>query len=479
MARYITPTIAYVNADPHIGYALELIQSDTLARLWRLEGEDVFFNTGADEHGQKIFEAAQKNGQDVQAYVDHYADELRKLKDALDLSPDNFIRTTSPEHKAAAQEMWRICDAAGDIYKKSYTGLYCVGCELYKNEKDLNEDGFCLIHPSLKPQTLSEENYFFRFSKYQDALLSYLDRPDVLIPDWRREEARNFIEGGLEDFSISREKARLSWGVPVPGDDSQVMYVWFDALTDYLSTLGWPEDAEGKFEKFWQNGRTVQVAGKDQVRFQSLMWQAMLMSAGIQNTDQIFYHGFITSGGQRMSKSLGNVISPYELVEKYGTDATRYLLLRHVHATDDSDVTWEKLDEWYTANLVNGLGNLVARVMKLAEEHLSQPVELAKEDTALEQGFVGLLDRFAFNEAMDLVWEHVGKGDEFMTSREPYKKIKNPETVEEARSDIEKLVTHLAKIAVHLTPIMPRTSEAIIESIRTNTKPDNLFPRLP
>ena len=363
MNRYITTTLPYVNAEPHIGNAVEMVQADALARTWRLQNDDVFFTTGTDEHGQKIFEAAQKTERNVQEYVDEYAGKVAQLKELLDLSNDVFIRTTDAHHVKAAQEMWKRCDEAGDIYKKSYTGLYCVGCEEYKNERELDAEGRCLLHPSLTLQTITEENYFFKFSKYADALLEYLARPSSVIPEWRRDEARKFVEAGLHDFSISREKEKLSWGVPVPGDDTQVMYVWFDALTNYISTLGWPEDAEGNFEKFWNNAETVQVAGKDQVRFQSLMWQAMLMSAQIKNTDKIFYHGFINSGGQRMSKSLGNVISPYELVKKYGTDATRYLLLRHVHPVDDSDVTWERLDEWYTANLVNGLGNLVARVM--------------------------------------------------------------------------------------------------------------------
>jgi methionyl-tRNA synthetase len=257
------------------------------------------------------------------------------------------------------------------------------------------------------------------------------------------------------------------------------MYVWFDALTDYISTLGWPEDTEGKFKKFWAGGHTLQMAGKDQVRFQSLMWQAMLFSAGIKNTDQVFYHGFITSGGQKMSKSLGNVINPYELVEKYGTEATRYLLLRHVHPVEDSDVTWERLDEWYLANLVNGIGNLVARVMKLAEDNLPGQVALGDDDTAIEPAFTQLVNEFKFNEAMDLIWEHISKGDEYMTANEPYKKVKEESTKASGIADIEKLVCHIAKIAAHLAPVMPATSEAILTAVKENKKPENLFPRLP
>lgn len=477
MAKYLTTTLPYVNADPHIGFATEILQADALARFWRLNGEEVFFNTGTDEHGQKIYETAEKAGKGVQEYVDHYAEEFKKLDQALGLSEHAFIRTTNKHHVVAAQEMWRRCKEAGDIEKRTYTGMYCVGCEMFKNEKDLSPDGFCLIHTNLKPQIISEENYFFKFSNYQKQLQEYLSREDSIIPSWRREEALAFVNAGLEDFSISREKARLSWGIPVPDDDSQVMYVWFDALSNYISTLGWPNPG-GDFEKFWENGTVVQMAGKDQVRFQSLMWQAMLMSAKIKNTDTVFYHGFITSGGQKMSKSLGNVINPYELVAKYGTEATRYLLLRHVHPTEDSDVTWEKLDEWYTANLVNGLGNLVARVMTLAETHLRESVQISSEDTNIESVFTDKINHFAFNEAMDVVFEHVGKGDEYMTTYEPYKKIKNPETEEVARADIEKLVRHLAKVAMHLAPLMPKTAEAMLGAVRENKKPENLFPRL-
>jgi len=479
MARYITTTLPYVNAEPHIGFALEIVQADAVARAHRLQGEEVFFSTGTDEHGQKIFEAAEKAGQSVEEYVDHFVARVESLKEPLALSVDGFIRTTATSHIEAAQEMWRRCEAAGDIYKKSYSGLYCVGCEAYKTEKDLDETGHCLVHPSLTLETLTEENYFFRFSKYQGALLSYLSNKHSVIPDWRREEAISFVQSGLEDFSISRESSRLSWGVPVPGDDTQVMYVWFDALTSYISTLGWPEDKGALFKKFWTNGHTLQMAGKDQVRFQSLMWQAMLFSAGLKNTDQVFYHGFINSGGQRMSKSLGNVISPYDLVEKYGTDAARYILLRHVHPTEDTDITWDRLDEWYTANMVNGLGNLVARVMKLSEEYLS-PVELSTDDTMPERLFMDHLESFRFNDAMDHLFEHIARGDQFMTDHEPYKKIKSddPEVQESARADIERLVRHIAKIAAHLSPVLPSTSVAILTAIKENKKPENLFPRL-
>ncbi|MCX6787444.1 MAG: methionine--tRNA ligase [Candidatus Kaiserbacteria bacterium] len=475
-ARYLTTTIPYVNAEPHIGFALELVQADALARARRLAGDEVFFSTGADEHGQKIYDAAKKAGQEPQAYADHYAAEVQKLKDALHLSTDAFIRTTDPAHIKAAQEMWHRCATKGDIYKKAYTGLYCVGCELFKTEKELI-DGKCPLHPNLTPEKISEENYFFRFSKYQKELLAYLEHPEVITPDWRRAEAIAFVKGGLEDFSISREKKRFSWGIPIPDDDSQIMYVWFDALTNYLSTLGWPEDAGGNFKKFWEEGTTLQVAGKDQVRFQSLMWQAMLMSADIKNTDRVFYHGFITSGGQKMSKSLGNVISPFDVVQKYGTDAIRYMLLRHVHPTEDSDVTWERLDEWYTANLTNGLGNLVARVMKLAEDNQVVSIDVhSNRRTSLESNVVNAVSNFEFNEAMNHIWSAIQRLDRKITEEEPYKLVKTDLVL--GKVAIQFLVNEIREIAKALMFFMPHTSEKILVAIRENKKPDNLFPRL-
>jgi methionyl-tRNA synthetase len=478
--RYLTTTLPYVNSDPHIGFALELVQSDALVRFWRSQGDEVFFNTGTDEHAQKIYEAAQKAGKPIQEYVDHYANEFKQLKELLGLVDDlKFIRTTEVHHIAAAQEMWKRCEKKGDIYKKSYTGLYCVGCEAFKTGREL-ENGRCTIHPNLEPKEITEENYFFRLSNYQKKLEDYLNQSAVVVPEWRRNEALNFVKEGLEDVSISRQKKSDSsdhwshWGIPVPGDDSQVMYVWFDALTNYISTLGWPDEG-GDFKKFWVEGQRLQMAGKDQVRFQSIMWQAMLMSADIKNTDQVFYHGFINSGGQKMSKSLGNVISPYDLVKKYGTEATRYLLLRHVHSTEDTDVTWERLDEWYTAGLTNGVGNLVARVMKLCEDNLDAPI-------AEPEGLQGVkelkktLGEFSFNQALELVFSLITIADERITRDEPFKVVKSDP--EKGKAMLAGLAAEVWNVGCLLEPFMPDTSKKILDAIKENKKPENLFPRL-
>ncbi len=460
---YITTTLPYVNAEPHIGFALEIIQADVLARYFRekLGAENVFFSTGSDEHGQKIFEAAQKEGKDTQEYVDFYAGKFEELKKALNLSYDTFVRTTDEHHVVAAQEMWRRCEQSGDIYEKEFEGLYCVGCERYLTERDLVE-GKCAIHLTA-PQLLKEKNWFFRFSKYQDKILDYLGNPQSILPDWRREEAINFVKEGLEDFSISREKARLAWGIPVPGDDTQVMYVWFDALTNYISTLGWPEG--GNFEKFWHEGHTLQLAGKDQVRFQSLMWQAMLFSAGIKNTDQVFYHGFINSGGQKMSKSLGNVVKPFEIVEKYGTDALRYFLCREISTFEDTDFTLKRMQEAYNGNLANGLGNLTSRIMKLAETILPSPVSV--KHSVLDNSY---LEKFEIQKAINQIWEKIGELDREIQEKKPWES--------KDHGVISGLVEKLSHIAISLTPFMPETSAKIIQAIADNKLSTSLFPRI-
>lgn len=473
-ARYLTTTLPYVNADPHVGFALELVEADTLARYWRLMGHEVFFNTGTDEHGQKIAQKADEKGESRQAYVDHYAQEFSKLKDALSLSNDAFIRTTDEKHIKAAQAIWQKCAERGDIYKKTYTGLYCVGCELFYKENELDENHCCLIHKT-PAEAVEEENYFFKLSNYQQPLIELLSDKDRTFPDWQRQWALEFVKGGLEDLSISRQKSRMDWGIPVPGDDEHVMYVWFDALTNYISTLGWPEDKDGHYQKFWVDGTSLQLAGKDQVRFQSIIFQAMLLSAGEPTTDLIVYHGFINSGGQKMSKSLGNVISPYELVEKYGTDATRYILLRHVHPTEDSDLTWEKMDEYYTANLVNGLGNLTARIMKMAETHLAGPVDIGTYN--YNEGVLNDLSTYNFQSVITELWEYIGHIDALIQIEQPFKVVK--EDKQKGIMLIETLVKKLSTIALDLQPFMPETSTTISAAVCANKKPDNLFNRLP
>ena len=473
---YLTTTLPYVNADPHLGFALELVQADILARYHDILGDEIFFNTGTDEHGVKIYRKAKEEGKEPQAYVDEYAAKFKQLKGKLDLYPDlHFVRTTDVHHKAAAQEFWRRCKANGDIYKKNYKVKYCVGCELEKTDSEL-VDGKCPTHPSLTIEVIEEENYFFKFSDYQKPLLAmYTERPDFVVPDFRFNEIRRFVETGLEDFSISRLKEKMPWGIAVPDDPDHVMYVWFDALINYISTLGWPENEE-KFGKFWgtaENPNAIQMAGKDQIRQQAAMWQAMLMSAGLPPTKQIVIHGFITVGGEKMSKSVGNVIDPLAIIDEYGADALRYYLARHTHPFEDSDFTMEKFKDAYNADLANGLGNLASRIMQLAETSLPEPVNV--KAVPLPQEFTSALDSYDFNAAFDYVWGRIQSLDRRISETEPFKVVKVD--AEKGKKLIGELVTELAAIDQMLEPLIPSTSGAIITAILANKKPDNLFPR--
>ena len=475
---YITTTLAYVNADPHIGFAAEVIRADCLARWVRQQGKEVFFNTGTDEHGLKIYRKAEERKMDPQKYVDKYAAKFDDLKEALNLSYNSFIRTTDEHHKKAAQEFWRRCEANGDIYKKNYQVKYCVGCELEKTESEL-VDGECPYHPGQALETIDEENYFFRWSKYGDKLLKfYEENPDFIVPAHRLNEMRNFIKSGLQDFSISRLKSKMPWGVPVPGDKEHVMYVWFDALVNYIDALDWPEN-EKKFNDFWgdvENRNALQVAGKDNLRQQTAMWQAMLMSAGLPLSKQILIFGFITSDGQKMSKSVGNVVNPYDLVEKYGTDATRYYLLAELTPFEDSDYTEEKFRTKYQADLANGLGNLVARVSNLLEKNkIELNLNLGTDEILIDQ--VALeLEKYRFDEALNVLWRKLKEMDEYITLKAPWKMAdKN-----EIKKVLKITAQNILNVASLLVPFLPETAEKIIKQFTEKQikKGESLFPRL-
>ena len=483
---YLTTTLPYVNADPHIGFALEIVHADVIARFQRMLGKEVIFNTGTDEHGSKIYRKAQEAGMEVQSYVDMYAMKFDKLKEILNLSYTNFTRTTDPGHKKAAQDFWKKCLESGDIYKKYYQIKYCVGCELEKTDSEL-VDGKCPLHPNLEVELIDEENYFFRFSNYERPLLEFYHKyKDFVVPEFRFKEIKLFVSAGLQDFSISRLSEKMPWGVPVPGDDTQVMYVWFDALINYISTLGWPDSEDLK--KFWgtvDHPNGVQFAGKDNLRQQSAMWQAMLMSAGLPNSRHIVIHGFITAEGQKMSKSLGNVVDPFELVGKYGTDALRYWLCREMSTFEDGDFTMERFKESYNAALANGIGNLTARILKMAENaELSVADELTGFDVmgllGKHEAYVKALESFHIKDAADHVWLEIAKLDAYIQKHEPFKAIKVAETTEKAREDIKFLLRMLHEVTILLEPFLPQTAASIQANLLAEKifKPDALFNRI-
>ncbi len=479
---YITTTLPYVNSDPHVGFAMEIIRADSIARYKALEGYEVFFNTGTDEHGQKLLNDAQKIGKDVFAYVSEYAQKFRDLVPLLGILEDiKFIRTTDEHHEKAAQELWKRVDNAGFIYKKPYQTKYCVGCELEKTDSEL-VDGKCPVHPNKEIEIIDEENYFFAFSKCAPLLERfYQENPNFVIPDFRFNEAKAFLSRGLEDFSISRLKSKMSWGVPVPEDEEHVMYVWFDALTNYISTLGWPEDNEN-FEKFWKNGTPVQYCGKDNLRQQSMMWQGMLLAANLPTSSHIIVNGFINSGGQKMSKSLGNVISPFDIISIFAgvagdlsSDVLRYYLLRHMNSFEDSDMTMDSINEAYQANLSNGLGNLVSRIMTLAETHLEEFDVLP--NTLHQEQIQKAIDNFDIQKAMNHIWDRIGEIDQKIQITKPFVVVK--EDLDAGKNIIKDLVGDLYGIAITLAPFMPKTSETIISLIRDNKKPEKpLFLRI-
>ena len=471
---YLTTTLPYVNAPLHMGHALEFVRADTIARYKKLAGYDVFFNTGTDEHGMKIYEKAVEQGISPKEFTDQGFEIFKEQLKMFGLSEDiHFVRTTDTHHEMAAQEFWKKVLNNGYIYKKSYQAKYCVGCESEKTDSELVNDE-CPIHPGRKLELISEENYFFKFSEFGDKLLAfYKKNPNFVIPDFRLNEMKNFINGGLQDFSISRLKSKMPWGIEVPDDSEHVMYVWFDALVNYISTLGWPDNLEN-FEKYWVNGNPTQYCGKDNTRFQAVMWQAMLIAADVSNSHQIVVNGFITAeGGVRMSKSLGNGVDPKDIVNEYGTDALRYFLLREVGSFEDSPFTLERFKNAYNSGLANGLGNLVSRAMNMAVSYDVDISGVEKDSTIL--GFPAVVDamkNFDLNQAIAHPFFSVTQLDKLIQEEQPFKKIKIESESEHAKKVIFTVINGLWKIAVQLEPFMPETSKKIQELIKENKKPE-------
>jgi len=485
---YITTTLPYVNAEPHIGFAMEIIRGDVIARYKKALGFDVFFNTGTDEHGLKLYESAKSRGMDIMDFLNEVSTTYKNLLKELNISEDiHFIRTTDEHHKTSAQALWKKVLDNGFIYKKNYQTKYCVGCEETKTDSELI-DGKCPLHPNREIETIDEENYFFRLSTLGDKLLALFEtNPRIVIPDTRLNEMKEFVKRGLEDFSISRVKTKMPWGINVPDDENQVMYVWFDALTNYISTLGWPEnegDKDGRegngvgdFNKYWVNGTPVQYCGKDNTRFQAITWQAMLLAADLPNTHSIIINGWITGeGGVKMSKSLGNTINPNEVVKEFGEDALRFFVTKELQPFEDSPFEINKFKEVYNAHLANGVGNLVSRMMKMAT---SYEAKLTEEDIKNARLTVDILNgkenKYVEEYRLDLyvqeIFDEFTKLDQFIQKEEPFKKFKvDPDG---ARKDLVYLQGQLLIGAYKLAIIMPKTSSAIVDCILNHRMPES------
>lgn len=470
---YITNAIPYVNAVPHIGHALEFIQSDTIARFHRLLGDDVYYVCGSDENALKNAQVAESEGIPVQELVDKYATAFSETAKKLNVSFDVFQKTSDQEkHNPASQKLWELCNNNDDIYKKSYKGLYCVGCEEFKSPEDLNEHGECPEHPGKKLQEVEEENYFFKLSKYQDQLLKLIESNEYeIVPEFRKNEIVSFIKSGLQDFSISRSNERAkSWGIPVPGDNSQRIYVWFDALNVYQSAIGfgWNEEL---YNKWWP--ADLHVIGKGIIRFHAVYWPAILLSAGLPLPKKLFVHEYFTVDGQKMSKTIGNVINPLDLIEKYGADALRYYCLAKFSPFSDGDFSEERLKEVFNADLANGLGNLVARVAKLSQNN--EITITTHSEELLFPEVIDALHEFKFHVALESIWKEITKLDIELNDSKPWKLPK-----EDATPILTNIIHQIQRIAYNLKPFMPEVAGRIEAQFQGPTiiSQDGLFPRI-
>lgn len=468
---YLTTAIPYVNAAPHIGHALEFVQSDVIARYHRMLGEEVYFSSGSDENSLKNVQAAESEGLPIEQLIDKYAIRFENLKEALNISWDVFNRTSFKLHFQGVQKLWNLCKK-DDIYKKKYKGLYCVGCEAFYTEKEIQNNTCPDGHKNI--EEIEEENYFFKLSNYQKFLEEKITKDELKIfPQTRKNEVLSFIKQGLEDFSISRTKERAKgWGVPVPGDPDQVMYVWFDALTTYITALGYGNN-EKTYEQYWvTNPNRLHVIGKGIVRFHAVYWPAMLASAGVPLPTIEFVHGYITVDGQKISKSLGNTISPYDIVDQFGQEAVRFYLLREIPAYGDGDFSIQRLKEIYNGELANGIGNLTARVAKLAAK---AGVKLQKKKQYKFKPVVAdNLDIYRFDHALIGLWEEIKEIDREINDKKPWELSAN-----QLSDVITPICEKIREIGFNLQPFLPLAGAKILEQFNGEISQDeSLFPRL-
>ena len=474
---YITTAIPYVNARPHIGHALEFVQTDAIRRFHKGKREETLLLSGGDENALKNVQAAEAEGTPIQEFVDKNSKLFEELAKKLNVQFDVFQKGSDESHHKFSQKLWEQCEKNGDIYKKSYEGLYCVGCEAFYESSELNENGECFEHLGKKLDKVSEENYFFKLSKYQNQILTLLEDGELrILPETRKNEAISFVKQGLKDISISRSNARAkNWGVSVPNDPTQKIYVWFDALNIYQSGVGFGLNEE-KYRHWWPTD--VHVIGKGILRFHAVYWPAFLLSAGLAVPKSIFVHGYLTVNGAKMSKTLGNVIDPLSLIEKYGADALRFYLLRETPPFSDGDFSESRFVEVYNSDLANGLGNLVSRVAKLCEttgftrskESDIHILDTENYDTAFEE--------FRLNDAIALVWERIGELDKFVEEEKPWELIKKED--HKIKSVLDHLTDGILEIAELLKPFLPETAEKIEKQFEAGKikSVSPLFPRI-
>ncbi|MCA9328207.1 methionine--tRNA ligase [Candidatus Saccharibacteria bacterium] len=452
---YVCTAIPYVNAKAHIGHAMDFLYADILARYHRAQGDDVKFSIGTDEHGAKIAEKAVENNVTPQEYTDKIVPLWKDFAERLDLSNDYFIRTTDREHEKRASLIWE--SLSEHIYKGSYVGWYCVGCEEYKTDTHVKDtNGTCPEH-NRPYDKLAEENYFFKLSSFSDQIKQAIATKKMrIIPEFRQREILNVIDEGLQDISISRPSEKIAWGIPVPHDTSQVMYVWFEALMNYITVLGYPDSAD--FKTYWP--ADVQVVGKDILRFHAAIWPAMLLGLGLQLPPVIYSHGHVGSGGKKMSKTLGNVIDPVEAIEKYGVDPFRYFFARHISSYDDGDFTWEKYEEVYNSELANELGNAVSRVAAMIvkyQEGVIGDIPPAEHDA---NRYHEAIAECRFDRALEEVWEQVRGLNQYIDEEKPWEVAKEGDS-EQLQEVLAYMASALMEIAELLVPFMPQTAAKI------------------
>jgi methionyl-tRNA synthetase len=472
---FITTAIDFVNSRPHLGTAYEKVTADVIARYHRLKGDDTWFLMGNDEHSQNVFRRAQEQGKDPLAYCDEMEHVFREVWRGLDISFDDFIRTTDQKrHFPAVQKLVQACLDNGDVYEGTYEGPYCVSCEEFKPEKDL-VDGLCPIHKT-KPEWIREKNWFFRLSKYQQPLLKfYADHPSFIEPEVRRNEVLRLVEDGLVDLSISR--AGQSWGIPLPNDPKSVVYVWFDALTNYAAAVGygWNEEL---FAKRWP--ADLHIVGKDITRFHCVIWPAMLMSAGVALPRQVFGHGWVFFKGERMSKTMGNIVDPLDAAKRFGPDPLRLYLIKEIPYGGDGDFTWERFAEKYNADLANNLGNLVSRVAAMSERFRQGRVSawgggpLASIASDAARTYAGAMDRLALHEGVAAAYRLISAANEFIADRQPWSLAKDPAKADQLSQVLYDAAEAVRIAAVLLWPVMPSSATEILRRVGESTAPADL-----